>query len=405
MVKPGYKQTEIGVIPEDWEESVFGRIVSIFRGSSPRPIQDYLTNSNDGVNWIKIGDIPVNGKYVTKTEEKIRPEGVSRSREVHSGDFILSNSMSFGRPYILKIDGCIHDGWLTIQNYASQFTTEYLYYLLSSNKIYTQYMAMAAGSSVKNLNKEKVGSLIVIYPKTPEQRRIAKALSDMDELIFSLEKLIAKKKAIKKGAMEELLTGKRRLPGFTGEWMEFSIDDIAELSTVTVPIDQIDIQYYIGTDNMLSNMGGVCNNEIAIPYTVVRGYQAGDVLLSNIRPYLKKIWLADKNGGCSNDVFVIRTKDKKICIPSFLYYSLCQDSFFDEVMANAVGTKMPRGDKAVILEYHIQVPKETEEQTAIVDALRDIDLSIEILECRLGKARYIKQGMMQQLLTGRIRLV
>ena len=110
MVKPGYKQTETGIIPEDWAVSNFGSKVKIFRGGSPRPIQDYLTQADDGVNWIKIGDVREGDKYITSTEEKIIPEGVSRSRTVHAGDFILSNSMSFGRPYILNIDGCIHDG-------------------------------------------------------------------------------------------------------------------------------------------------------------------------------------------------------------------------------------------------------------------------------------------------------
>ena len=214
MVKPGYKQTEIGVIPEDWDLTLLGEKTSIYRGGSPRPIQDYITEADDGINWIKIGDVQKNDKYITSTEEKIRPEGISKSRVVQSGDFILSNSMSYGRPYILAIDGCIHDGWLTIQNYQNHFSRDYLYYLLSSDVVLSQYLAMAAGSSVKNLNKEKVASLVVACPELAEQQHIADALSDTDELIASLEKMIAKKKAIKQGAMQELLTGKRRGTAF-----------------------------------------------------------------------------------------------------------------------------------------------------------------------------------------------
>ena len=164
-MKEGDKQTEIGVIPEDWEVALFGEKSKIYRGGSPRPIQDYLTEADNGVNWIKIGDVSPDGKYITKTEERIRPEGISKSREVHSGDFILSNSMSFGRPYILSIDGCIHDGWLAIQDYRETFSTEFLYYLLSSESVYKQQVAMAAGSSVKNLNKEKVSALLVCFPR------------------------------------------------------------------------------------------------------------------------------------------------------------------------------------------------------------------------------------------------
>lgn len=194
MVKQEYKQTEIGMVPVKWSVSDFGSKVKIYRGGSPRPIQDYLTQAQDGINWIKIGDVREGDKYFTSTEEKIIPAGVARSRAVHAGDFILSNSMSFGRPYILNIDGCIHDGWLTIQDYEKTFSKNFLYYLLSSDSVYQQYISMAAGSSVKNLNKEKVSALVVAYPDIKEQERIADALSDIDSLIATLEKQIAQKK-------------------------------------------------------------------------------------------------------------------------------------------------------------------------------------------------------------------
>ena len=231
MVKKGYKQTEIGVIPVDWSVSDFGCKVKIYRGGSPRPIQDYLTQAEGGINWIKIGNVREGDKYITSTEEKIIPAGVSRSRSVHAGDFILSNSMSFGRPYILNIDGCIHDGWLTIQEYEKTFSKNFLYYLLSSDSVYQQYISMAAGSSVKNLNKEKVSALVVAYPDLGEQEKIADALSSIDSLITTLEKQISKKKAIKQGAMQELLTGKRRLPGFNGAWREVRLEDICSKIT------------------------------------------------------------------------------------------------------------------------------------------------------------------------------
>ena len=131
MVKQGYKQTEIGAIPNDWNCTRFGEKVKIYRGGSPRPIQYYLTGASYGINWIKIGDVRGNDKYISSTQEKIIPEGVSKSREVHVGDFILSNSMSFGRPYILNIDGCIHDGWLSISEFNDYFIPDYLYHLLT----------------------------------------------------------------------------------------------------------------------------------------------------------------------------------------------------------------------------------------------------------------------------------
>lgn len=208
---PAYKQTELGLIPEDWEVKEFGDYASIVRGGSPRPIQNFLTTNSDGINWIKIGDVKPEDKYIVSTEEKIIREGKTRSREVHKGDFILSNSMSFGRPYILQINGCIHDGWLAIQNYQDTFDTDFLYYLLGSDEIFKQYIEMAAGSSVQNLNKEKVAKLLVPIFDKKEQTAIASVLSSMDKEIETLNTKLEKYRNLKTAMMQQLLTGKIRL--------------------------------------------------------------------------------------------------------------------------------------------------------------------------------------------------
>ncbi len=104
-----------------WEYKKLGEVCTIERGGSPRPIADYITDKSDGINWIKIGDAVEGSRYITQTKEKIKPEGVKKSRLVHRGDFILSNSMSFGRPYILDVDGCIHDGWLVLHDNEKKF--------------------------------------------------------------------------------------------------------------------------------------------------------------------------------------------------------------------------------------------------------------------------------------------
>ena len=116
--------------PKDWKEKTFNAFLKIKRGASPRPIESYLTSNIGGVNWIKIGDAPRYGKYITSTEEKITTMGAAHSVRVFPGDFILSNSMSFGRPYILSIDGCIHDGWLRLYDFQAEADDEFLYYLL-----------------------------------------------------------------------------------------------------------------------------------------------------------------------------------------------------------------------------------------------------------------------------------
>lgn len=197
---------------EDWERVKLDSVIEVNRGGSPRPIQDYITTSPNGVNWIKIGDTTKNGKYISSTKEKIIPEGVANSRKVNIGDFLLSNSMSFGRPYILKIDGCIHDGWLVLQNYQTSFDKEFLYYTLMSKNVYNQYLSKASGSGVLNLNKELVKTIELNKPKSlEEQKRIATILSDMDSEIEQLEQKLSKYKMVKQGLMQNLLTGKIRL--------------------------------------------------------------------------------------------------------------------------------------------------------------------------------------------------
>lgn len=195
----------------EWVEKRLGSVTDISRGGSPRPIENYLTNDVDGVNWIKIGDVGVNAKFIESTEEKIIQEGVSRSRFVKNGDFLLSNSMSFGRPYILKVDGCIHDGWLVIQNYQETFNIDYLYYMLGFESTLTQYKSVAAGSSVLNLNKQIVSNVLIFCPQKTEQTAIAQILTDMDNEIAQLEKERDKYKYLKAGMMQVLLTGKVRL--------------------------------------------------------------------------------------------------------------------------------------------------------------------------------------------------
>ena len=166
-----------------WEQRKFADVVQIERGGSPRPIDDYITDSPNGLNWVKIGDAPAQGHYITKTAEKIRPEGLSKTREVHPGDLILSNSMSFGKPYIMGIDGCIHDGWLLIRDINSTFDLTFLCHLLGTPQMLDQYRSLAAGSTVNNLNKELVGNTVVTIPQIDEQRVLGQYLERLDNLI------------------------------------------------------------------------------------------------------------------------------------------------------------------------------------------------------------------------------
>ena len=189
---------------DTWEQRKLGDCVLIQRGGSPRPIEDYLTNDENGVNWIKIGDVAVGSRYITSTKEKIKPEGMKKSRCVEVGDLILSNSMSFGRPYIMQINGCIHDGWLLIRDENKLFDLEYLLQLLSSDYMFNQYKALAAGGVVNNLNSELVQSTIALIPSLPEQKALGSFFSKIDNLITLHQRELEKLKNLKKACLEKM---------------------------------------------------------------------------------------------------------------------------------------------------------------------------------------------------------
>lgn len=189
---------------DEWEQRKFSDIVLIERGGSPRPIDDYITDSPDGLNWVKIGDAPTQGHYITKTAEKIKPEGLSKTRQVKPGDLILSNSMSFGKPYIMGINGCIHDGWLLIRDTNKIFDLTFLCHLLGTTQMLEQYKSLAAGSTVNNLNKDLVGNTSVTIPQIEEQRVLGQYFETLDNLITLHQRKLDHLKELKKGLLQKM---------------------------------------------------------------------------------------------------------------------------------------------------------------------------------------------------------
>ena len=203
----------IGEIPEGWEVRKIRTIANIIRGGSPRPIDEFMTNSESGFNWIKIGDTVKGSKYITSTKAKIIKEGLSKTRIVNPGDLILTNSMSFGEPYILKINGCIHDGWVAFSQIIKSVNKEFLYYFLRSSFCNTQFQLQVDGGVVQNLNIDKIKSTTLFLPPLSEQEAIAKMLdsrcAQIDSLIVEKESLIADLTEYKKSLIFEVVTGKR----------------------------------------------------------------------------------------------------------------------------------------------------------------------------------------------------
>lgn len=194
-----------------WTYKKIGNVMIVERGGSPRPIEKYLTNDENGFNWIKIGDATLSGKYIYETKEKITKDGLHKTRIVEVGDFILSNSMSFGRPYIMKTRGCIHDGWLVLREKEKDLLNkDFLYYLLGSPYIFSQFDKLAAGSTVRNLNIGLVSSVEIPIPPLQEQQQIVALLDEafaaIDQAKANIEKNIANAKELFQSKLNQIFS-------------------------------------------------------------------------------------------------------------------------------------------------------------------------------------------------------
>ncbi len=193
-----------------WMDRTLDQVCIVERGSSPRPIKNYFTTKPDGVNWIKISDTEEGGKYVCSTAQKITPEGAKQSRFVKEGDFILTNSMSFGRPYIMKTSGYIHDGWFVLRLNIS-IDTDYFYYLLSSRFVQSQFAQLASGSVVKNISGDLVKKALLPIPPLEHQCVIVKKLLKISAETQRLSSLYGRKldalEALKKSLLHQAFSG------------------------------------------------------------------------------------------------------------------------------------------------------------------------------------------------------
>ena len=409
-----FKQTKIGPIPVDWDIYILGKVSDINRGGSPRPIESYITYRPDGINWIKIGDVGKNAKYINKTKQRIIPEGLSKSRYVKEGDFLLSNSMSFGRPYILNINGCIHDGWLVIQNYEKTFVKDFLYYMLKYKRVLNQYKLMAAGSGVLNLNKVIVSKVVLGSPHNKiEQEAIAEVLSDTDALIGALEKRIAKKRLIKQGAMQTLLTPK-------DDWEVFTFESLCKVFTKQTGFDysayikpQLINNYEIGCIPFIQNKDFYnqyinYDTDYYIPYSVAKKFPN---ILLNERCLLISISGKVGNVGlfCNSKTAFIGGavaigKFKNIKLLDWVMNYILSEKGQYQLLKNVKEGSHKNLILDDIRKLSIPIPKKTQ-RDYITNLLSDMDNELNALEKKVYKTKNLKQGLIQQLLTGKIRLI
>ena len=405
--------------PTGWTEYSFNDFLKIKRGASPRPIDYYVTESATGVNWIKIGDAPKYGKYIMATKEKITESGAAQSVRVYPGDFLLSNSMSFGRPYILGVEGCIHDGWLRLFEFQNTADDDYLYYLLSSDSVQNQYQSYAAGSGVQNLNKEVVKKVVVCLPGLPEQKAIAETLSCIDTHIANLTELIEKKKAIRDAALEDLLSGSTRLVGFSGEWEEYSFDDyftllpnntlsrekLSERGTIgNIHYGDVLIKYH----NNVTDKDDIPRIKADIDTRSLRLLQSGDIIIADTaedETVGKAIQICDVSIPLVGGLHTIVCRPNYDTALGYLGYYINSKNYHNQLFPHITGIKVSSISKKAIKTTVLNLPKEIDEQKAIVEVLSSLDAEITSLEDEKDKMLQIKAGAMADLLTGRVRLM
>ena len=399
-------------LPNGWQIKTLGDIFLIERGSSPRPIKSFLTNDNNGINWIKIGDAKNNSKYIYQSAEKIRPEGKKYSRFVEIGDLILSNSMSFGRPYIMKTIGCIHDGWVVLRKILKNIIyEEYAYYILSSNQVHSEFSKLAAGSVVKNLSIDRIKQVYIPIPPLDEQKRIASALSKIDAYLENTIKLIEEKERFKRGIAKKLLTCKEgenipeaRFKGFEDEWMEVAISKIGTIITGNTPSTKNE-SFWNGNNVWVTptdvKQKYISNSERKLTDDGLkksRKLPANTLLITCIASIGKNAILKCE-GACNQQInAIIPNKNYNV---DFLYYLFENEKSYLKFKAPQSVIKIMSKSEFSKLVFKFPL---LEEQEKIGEYLSLLDKEIDNLKKQKELIKEMKIGAMQKLLSGEVRL-
>jgi len=391
-----FKDTEVGRIPVDWEVKRLGEIAEIATGSTP-PTKD-KTNYGDKYLFVSPADLREN-KYVWNTEKKLSEKGFRLSRKFPPNTILFTCiGSTIGKTGILPIEATSNQQINAILPNES-YSTEFVYYYLSH--IALEIKALASEQAVPIINKSTFELIEILLPPLPEQKAIAKVLSDMDELIESIEKLIHKKKQIKQGAMQELLTGKKRLPGFSGEWEVKRLGNFLKFQ-VGYPFNS----KYFNQDNLgirLIKNRDLKSDEQLFYYTGKYSEEYlvnnGDVLVGMDGEFIPCLW--NKGLGLLNQRVGRIITGEEIDL-EFVHYFLIEP--LKKIQNTTSGTTVKHLSHSDVENLELPLPP-LPEQKAIAQILSDMDAEIEALEKKLEKYKQIKEGMMEKLLTGQVRLV
>jgi type I restriction enzyme S subunit len=408
-VKPGYRQTELGMIPEAWDVKPLGHLVhAVEYGSSAK------SSSSGKVPVLRMGNIQ-EGKIDWSDLVFTDNENEITKYLLHPGDVLFNRTNTVdlvGKTAIYKGERpSIFAGYLIrIKEKKHLIDSRFLNYFLNSEpaKNYgLKVLSVAVGQA--NINGQKLKTYPIALPATvDEQNAISTAISEMEALISSQDELIAKKRDIQQAAMQQLLTGKRRLPGFSGEWKVKRLGDVASLNRINVsPFSTPDETFTHfslpafdeGKRPVKESGATIGSNKFSVPI--------GAVLVSKLNPRIPRVWLPKNiptNAVASTEFLVLTPRDG--VVREFLYVTCKSSSFCAQMELSATGTtgSHQRISPMTTLDILVNVPSDNSEQAAIATILSDMDTELAAIEARRDKARQLKQGMIQELLTGRIRL-
>ena len=385
-------------IDSKWNVVKLNSISKIVRGASPRPIKKYITSANDGVNWIKIGDVSPTSKFITKTSEKITKDGALKSRGVSPGDFILSNSMSFGRPYIVSIEGCIHDGWLLLSEFDKSLDRDYLYYCLSSELVQEQFTSAASGgTSVDNLNIEKVSNVRIPLPPLNIQKKIAFEME-----VYEKKEIKIKQEIIKANEkISNLIAGSANTAQIPLKNFLESINPEKATSIKNLS-DETAVSFLSMPD--VSNEGLITNLQKRKLKDVKSGFtffQEGDVLVAKITPCMEngKGALVEKLennlGFGSTEFFVLRSNTKKI-IPKLLFYITKSEDFRKEAEKEMTGASGHKRVPKSFIEKYLVPDFSLSEQNKIISSIVKIEQELTNLEQELSNLPVEKNKVLKK---------
>ncbi|HED6632353.1 TPA: restriction endonuclease subunit S [Campylobacter coli] len=404
---------------QGWEWKSLGEIFNIERGGSPRPIKEFLTDKEDGINWIKIGDIK-NQKYLYKTEEKIIQEGLKKSKLVIEGDLLVSNSMSFGKPVIVKLQkGAIHDGWLLLKEKIN-LNKEYFYYLFSSNFMYNFLSYQASGSTVKNLNIDKLKQIEIPLPPLKEQERIVgildESFSKIDESIKILEQDLLNLDELMQSALQKAFNPLKdnakenyKLPQ---GWEWKSLEEISEINPRNKIDDNINVSF-ISMDKILDGYNNDFSYKVKKWKEVKKGFthfKQGDIGVAKITPCFenRKSVIFDKLengfGAGTTELHIIRANES--VYSKFLLWFFKTEWFIQNGILNMTGaTGHKRISKDFIKSLKIPLPP-LKEQEQIASHLDELSSHVKNLkqnyQAQIKDLQELKKSLLDKAFKGNL---